>query len=256
MQGLILHEYVASAYGVIIPEQRKSESHIRRVAQMLDCVLAGDPRPLTAARPPENRLVGVCHHFMLFLVAMLCAKGVPARARCGFASYFNPGYFEDHWICEYWNTGEERWVRLEVQSDEVWRRMLKIDFDPLDVPPDRFVTAGDAWVQCRAGQADASKFGIFKGNLRGHWFIAGNLVRISGRSTRWKCCRGTSGARAMPRLAEPLQDDQLTFFDQLAARTCAPDASFEQLRRLYQDDNRVLVPATVFNAVLNRAEAT
>jgi hypothetical protein len=60
----------------------------------------------------------------------------------------------------------------------------------------------------------------------------------------------------MPRLAEPLQDDQLTFFDQLAARTCAPDASFEQLRRLYQDDNRVLVPATVFNAVLNRAEAT
>jgi len=177
VQGLALHEYVASAYGVAIPEQRKSESHIRRVERMLERLLAIDSQPLTDARAPEKRLVGVCHHFMLFLVAMLRAKGVPARGhRGGFGSYFNPGYFEDHVVCEYWNATEARWVRVDPQLDEVWRKMLKIDFDPLDVPDDRFVIADDAWTQCRAGEADPLQFGIFRGDLRGLWFIAGNLV--------------------------------------------------------------------------------
>jgi transglutaminase-like putative cysteine protease len=52
---------------------------------------------ISTARPPQKRLVGVCHHPMLLLVAMLRAQGVPARARSGFGSYFNPGFFEDHW---------------------------------------------------------------------------------------------------------------------------------------------------------------
>lgn len=31
---------------------------------------------------------------------------------------------------------------------------LKIEHAVLDVPRDRFLIAGDAWVQCRAGKAD------------------------------------------------------------------------------------------------------
>jgi len=34
-----------------------------------------------------------------------------------------------------------------------------------------------AWTKCRSGALDALKFGIFQGNLRGWWFIAGNLVK-------------------------------------------------------------------------------
>jgi hypothetical protein len=254
VQGLALHEYMASAYGVTIPEQRRSESHIRRVDRMLDRLLAEDARPLTVARPPEKRLVGVCHHFMLFLVAMLRAKGIPARGRRGFGSYLNSGYFEDHVVCEYWNAVEARWIRLEPQSDEVWREMLKIDFDPLDVPPDRFVIAADAWVRCRAGQADPSKFGIFKGDLRGLWFIAGNLVHDVAALNKMEMLQWDVWG-AMPRPDEPLRHDQLAFFDRLAALTRAPDSSFAELRRLYEGDDRVRVPATVFNAVLNRPEA-
>jgi hypothetical protein len=102
VQGLALHEYMSGAYSVAIPDERRSESHIRPVERMLERLLAHDGRPLTLARPPEKRLVGVCHHSMLLLVAMLRAQGVPAWARCGFGAYFNPGYFEDHWVCEYW----------------------------------------------------------------------------------------------------------------------------------------------------------
>jgi hypothetical protein len=47
----------------------------------------------------------------------------------------------------------------------------------LDVPRDRFLVAGDAWLQCRAGQADLSRFGIQFAGLRGLWFVAGSIVR-------------------------------------------------------------------------------
>ncbi len=33
-----------------------------------------------------------------------------------------------------------------------------------------------------------------------------------------------------------------------------PDKSFDELRKLYENDDRVRVPATVFNALLNRPE--
>src|SRR5437870_11684810 len=165
VQGLTLHEFVASSlYGVALSEHRKSESHIREVERMLDRLLSIDGRSLDVARPPVGRLVGVCRHFVVLLLAMLRALHVPARWRCGFGSYFNPGFFEDHVVCEYWNAAETRWVFVDAQFDDVWREKAKIDHDVLDVPRDRFLVAADAWTRCRAGHADASKFGTVNGN--------------------------------------------------------------------------------------------
>jgi hypothetical protein len=59
----------------------------------------------------------------------------------------------------------------------------------------------------------------------------------------------------MPSPEEPIQEDQLAFFDRLAILTRSPDTAFAELRRLYESDDRLRVPATVFNAVLNRPEA-
>jgi transglutaminase superfamily protein len=141
VQGLAIHEFVASDfYGVRIPDSRRSESHLRRVDRMLDRLLAIDDRPLTTARPADKRLVGVCHHFMLLLVAMLRAKGVPARARCGFGAYFNPGFFEDHWVCEYWKAADARWV-------------LARDFSKLALPPGAATRWLGAVPPGRVGQA-------------------------------------------------------------------------------------------------------
>lgn len=132
--------------------------------------------------------------------------------------------------------------------------MLTLDFDPLDVPHDRFLIAGDAWAQCRAGEADAATFGIFVGEQRGLWFIAGDLVRDLAALNKMEMLAWDRWG-AMPRPGETLQQDQLAFFDRLAALTRAPDASFKELRELYVDDERLRVPATVFNAVLERTEA-
>jgi hypothetical protein len=254
VQGLAIHEYMADAYGLTIPDERKSESHIRPIETILDRLLAIDARPLAVNRAPNKRVVGVCHHFALFTVAMLRAKGVPARARFGFGSYFNPPYFEEHIVCEYWNAAEARWVLVDAQFDEVWRKELEIDHDVLDVPRDRFLIAGDAWAQCRAGQADASKFGIFVGNLRGLWFIAAELVRDLAALNKIEMLPWDIWG-AMPQPNERLDDHRLEFFDRLAALTRSPDASFTELRALYESDDRLRVPATVFNAALQRPES-
>jgi molybdopterin converting factor small subunit len=255
VQGLAVHEFVASEfYGFDVPEERKGESHIRRVEAMLDRILAIAPRPLSVARPPEKRLVGVCHHFVLLLVAMLRAHGVPARARCGFGSYFNPPYFEDHWVCEYWEAAAGRWALADPQFDEVWRSQLRIDHDVLDVPRDRFLVAGDAWERCRAGQGDPARFGIIKGNLRGLWFIAGDLVRDLAALNKVETLPWDVWG-AMPGPDAPLRDEQLALFDRLAALTQKPDASFAEVRGLYEDDGRLRVPGTVFNSLLQRQEA-
>jgi hypothetical protein len=191
---------------------------------------------------------------MLFLIAMLRAKGIPARARCGFGAYFNPPYFEDHWVCEYWNADEERWILVDPQFDEVWREKLSIKHDVLDVPRDQFLLAADAWDQCRKGEADPSKFGIYFTGLRGLWFIAGSLVRDVAALNKMEMLPwGVWGVQ--PRPDQPLNDEQRAFFDRLAALTRAPDASFDELRRLYERDDQLRVRATVFNAVLNRSEA-
>ena len=254
VQGLVIHEFVASSfYGVTLPDQRLSESHIRPVERMLERLLALDDRPLSVARPPEKRLVGTCRHFVVLLLAALRSKRMPARCRVGFGAYFNPGFFEDHWVCEYWSVGQKRWMLADPQFDEVWRARLHIQHDILDVPRDHFLTASAAWSLCRMGKTDPSKFGIIKGNLRGPWFVASDLVRdVSALNQREMLPWDVWGS--MPRPNTELDKEQLEWFDRVATLTRTPDEWFDELLRLYENDDRLRVPPKVFNAVLNRSE--
>lgn len=249
--GLVIHEYLASNYGLTVPNERKSESHIRPVEQMLGHIVALDPSPLSDTRPPEKRLVGICRHFEVLLVTFLRGKQIPARIRRGFGTYFDPRMSVDHEITEYWNAEAAHWVRVDAQLDEVQRRVLQIDFDPLEVPTDRFIIPAVAWQDCRSGRADPKTFGIFE--MSGLWFIASNLVReVAWLNKREMLPWDVWGA--MPKPEQTLGEKDLVFFDRLAALTRDPDASFDELRTLYETDDRIRVPGRVFNATLNREE--
>ena len=249
VQGVLVHEHVAPAYGLTLSAAKHAEAHVRPVEAMLEHIAAGDPRPLPVARPAGERQVGVCRHFALLHVAMLRHQGVPARARCGFGCYFEKGKYLDHWVTEYWNEARGNWVLVDSQLDQRQRELFAIAFDPLDVPRDRFLIAGDAWALCRSGQADPAAFGIF--DMHGLWFIASNVIRdLAALNNREMLPWDGWGAMAP-------QDDRLdlAFIDRLAALTRAPDRHFDELRKLYQNDRRVRVPAVVFNHVLNCEQA-
>lgn len=254
IQHLVIYDVIAKDfYDYKVPADRAGELHIRRLEALLDRAFELDRRPLADGRPPEKRVVGRCHHFVLLLVGMLRAKGTPARARCGFGSYFNPGFFEDHWVCEYWNADRGRWMLADPQFDSVWRTKLKIDHDVLDVPRDRFLIAGDAWLRCRAGGADPATFGIEFERLRGLWYVAGNVIRDVAALNKVEMLPWDVWG-AMPRPDERQSGEALDFFDRLAARTREPDSARHELRLIYEWDDRVRVPASVFNALRHRPE--
>ncbi len=161
IQGVLIHRDMAPfLYNLNLSEEQRDDGNIRPIAQMRTRIGALDPRPLTIAREPAHRLPSVCRHFSVMLCSILREQGVPARARCGFGSYFNAGKLEDHWVCEYWNAGQARWILVDAQLDAQQRKAFNIDFDPIDVPDDRFIIAGDAWQMCRSGRADPNRFGL------------------------------------------------------------------------------------------------
>jgi transglutaminase-like putative cysteine protease len=252
-QGLLIHEHIAQAYGVTLTDEDRSTVHIRPVEQLLERIIARDDRPLATGRAVADRVAGNCRHFTVLMVAMLRAQGTPARARCGFGAYFVDGLFEDHWVCEYWHAGQERWMLVDAQIDEKQRGMFRIDFDLTDVPRDRFLVAGDAWARCRAGAADPRAFGLSTLNEAGYWWIAGNLMRDVAALDNiellpWDCWG------AMPKPEEQIDDDRNALYDRLAALTHDPEADFAELRRLCREDDRVRVPSAVYNELRDRAE--
>lgn len=252
-QGLLIHEHMAQAYGVELSDEDRRSVYLRPVERMMERVLARDDRPLATARPVEVRLAGNCRHFTVLMVAMLRAQGVPARARCGFGGYFVTDRFEDHWVCEYWHAGQQRWILVDAQIDQVQQRLFRPDFNLLDVPRDRFVIAGDAWVQCRAGESDPAKYGLSILNEAGLWWIAANLVRDAAALNSMEMLPGDVWG-VMPRPEDSIDENRLALFDRLAAVTRKPDATFDEMRSLYNDDDRLRVPPTVYNAGLNRED--
>jgi hypothetical protein len=254
IQGVLIHRDMASfAYGVTFSDERKNDAHIRPIEDMLARIRALDDRPLTVAREPGHRMAGVCRHFSVMLCAILRSQGVAARARCGFGAYFTPGKFEDHWVCEYWNPGQARWILVDAQLDAVQRNLLHPDFDPLDVPRNRFIIAGDAWRMCRAGRAQADGFGLsHMPGLSGMWFIAGNVLRDLASLNRMELLPWDVWG-SMQMSDAGLLDEIGALLDRAAALTLAGDEAFSEVRAIYEDD-RLRVPPMVFNALRNAPE--
>jgi hypothetical protein len=247
VQGLLIHEHIAPAYGVALSAEQHAQAHMRGVEKILDSIARQDKRPLATARPAGERVVGVCRHFTLMHVAMLRRQGMAARARCGFGAYFEKGKFLDHWVTEYWNEDARRWILVDAQLDQRQRELFGVSFDPLDVPRDQFLVAGDAWRLCRSGKADPQAFGIL--DMHGLWFITSNVIRdVAALNNHEMLPWDVWGA-----MTQKDSELDLPFIDRLAEFSHAPDRHFGELRAAYKD-KRVAVPGTVFNAVLNRSD--
>jgi hypothetical protein len=175
VQQVLVHEAFADLYGTSFSAAQLEGKQIHDASRTLAHARALAPTPLRE-RPPAQRSVCVCRHFATLCVAVMRGKGIPSRARCGFANYFLPGKHVDHWVAEYWHAGEGRWHLVDSQVDDLQRKYFGIDFDTLDVPRDRFLVAGDAWHACRRG-ADPMSFGIAGTPMWGLVEVYGDLFQ-------------------------------------------------------------------------------
>ncbi len=247
VQGLLIHRDIAPwLYGLQLSKERQDVANLRPVREMLSEILRLDARSLAEKREPSRRMPCVCRHFATLLCAILREQGVPARARCGFGAYFIPGRFEDHWVAEYWSDEQGRWVLVDAQLDAVQRKAFRIDIDPLDVPRDRFVVAGDAWRRCREGKLDPNLFGLTIINEAGLWWIAQNLIRDLASLNRTEMLPWDVWG-AMPEPADKISDEDLALLDRVAELTIAGDHLLPQIQETYRDV-RLRLPDIIFNA--------
>ncbi len=240
IQGVMVHIFWAERYGLALPEERKAEVQLRWVDRQLARMLELTAAPLTTPRPHERKLVGNCRDFSVLTTALLRHQGIPARARCGFGTYFLPDHYEDHWICEYWDAAQARWILVDAQLDALMRDALNLDFDPLDVPRDRFIVGGKAWQLCRNGEANPETFGIF--DMHGIEFVRGNLIRDFLAFNKVEILPWDGGWGYITELAEEEKDNVYTIMDRVAAlimawdETQATPAVFTDIRTLYDTD--------------------
>jgi hypothetical protein len=237
VQNNLIHVFWGQAYGVEFSDTRKAEVQIRSAAEMLRRIFQTDPAPLTTARPPEKKLVGNCRHFSLLLCTLLRHQGIPARARCGFGAYFMPGLYIDHWVCEYYHAAQGRWIQVDAQLDKVQRDALNIDFDPFDVPRDRFLNGGRAWEMCRQEGVDPDLFGIM--DLKGLWFVRGDLIRDFAALNKVELLPWDSWGLILA-FDMDIPDDGYRLLDRVAA--LCQDGAFDEVRALYDTDERLRVP--------------
>lgn len=175
VQGLLVHGDHLEFYDLTSSDVAENSRTTLSVADRLTQLALRDGQAPLAFRQPTDRAVGTCRDFALMTCALLREASVPARVRCGFATYFAPSRYEDHWVTEYWSQDDRSWHLADAQLDSEHRSVLGIAFAPHDLPAGTYVNAAQAWRMVRSGKRPAEDFG--HGDAVGEWFLRVNLVR-------------------------------------------------------------------------------
>ncbi|MCB9823097.1 transglutaminase domain-containing protein [Candidatus Nomurabacteria bacterium] len=274
VQGIILHDMWIGRYNVTPKSGQWCSALAPSMEDLLDTVVAIDKEEPFQHREPGERVIACCREFSTMLCGILRAKGIAARARCGFAPYLaQDGYFEDHWMCEVWDGS--RWQRVDPQIDNFQLNTIKnyakkhdnlgseyrstlLELNPLDLKPTDFLLAGDVWLKYRAGKIDPRKFGIDTDLRRyniisppfGEWFIRGNLIRDFLALNKIEILPFVEGLEksknywANWRIVLPdakVSESDTALFDMIAELSLYADNNLEEIQRLYKE-NELLHP--------------
>lgn len=277
-QGLLVHVIWIGYYDINYIEANEYAQKTAYMEDLLDKALELDSSNLAIPRHPRDRVIVCCREFATLMCALLRAKGIPARSRCGFAYYFSwNGQYEDHWICEYWNG--TRWVMADPQIDAFqqssvisWslnsgcsneKLMEKTrQFNPRDLKTDEFITAGHAWKLCRSGGAYPGNFGISCpirpewgiDSLYGLWFVRGQLLRDFAAVNKVetvpylvRICKGLDWKpwRLVASKDSELTGDDLSLLDYIAELLTDVDANFGKIREAYSANSDLAVPEEI-----------
>ncbi|PIZ04941.1 MAG: hypothetical protein COY58_01360 [Gammaproteobacteria bacterium CG_4_10_14_0_8_um_filter_38_16] len=161
VNALFLHYADEKLFSCQIDKNRYDELNLRYVDLIIKKILQKNIALLSQNRAIEDRILGVCRDTALLCCSILRSRGIPARLRSGFVSYFIPGLFLDGFCLEYFDEKSLRWKRVDTRTTSLHcdYHQIKIDFDLFDLPEDKFISSAKAWQLCRSGKANPNRFG-------------------------------------------------------------------------------------------------
>jgi hypothetical protein len=238
LQGAIMHRDGALwRFGVLLNEERYAEGETLRVRDMLAKIGELDERP------PHERFAGTCRDYCVLLCSMLRHRGVPARIRGGYGNYNwscgAPHLFDDHWVVEHWSA-EHGWRRVDAQVAGKASTDYRVEFDAFDVPRDRWVVAGQVWLDGRAGLRDAEQFVVSGLRRRGLTVVRETVLRDLAALNRvegfpWEMWG------IMNKPFEDLTASELELLDS-AAEISARGGTLDDAKRLYEAHSELRAP--------------
>lgn len=239
VQNIYIHAHVAHLYGVEITPSGWEESRVRDIRSKIERIKEKGYTPLTQTRRSKEKYVGICRDLTITTVAFLREIGIPARARCGFATYLTQGKFEDHWLVEYYNVNENRWIKVDAQMDKVQQKIFPIK-NPFDVTDDEFITGPRAWQMCRQAKADPNLFGILE--WWGYGYLSCNLILDANALLKlpmqpwdiWPGYKTLGNDDFTPAIMDDLDD--------LAQHVLDADHNFERYTQYMNNNKKVIVP--------------
>ncbi len=247
-QNILIHQHWAKKYGVSLNKQRVEEPWVRRFEDKLKFLKKIGFHHVSEKKSVEEKMVGICRDYAVVAAALCRECGIPARARCGFGTYFEEGKYIDHWVLEYYNEDKEKWILVDPQLDTFQQEQLSITFNPLDIDDTHFITGPRAWLMCRENKADANLFGIFQ--WWGYDYLKCNLILdvnslIKVPMQPWD---GWAGYKNM-QVSEMTEEDYNTL-DELSQLALQVDDNLDALHTYIKQHNKIKVPDD-FNHVIN-----
>lgn len=196
---------------------------------ILNELLRRDPE-YSFNRKTKDKLHLCCREQSVLLASILKAKGIPCRARSGFAPYISDGDVGfDHWITEWYDEKNGRWVLTDADCCEE-----KIDFDPFDFGHEKFIFGAQAYLGLRDGTYETRQISFasnpptlgIKAALWGMFFDFHALM--NDEIFFWH----------KPRYLEEcdynFSEEQLSELDNLARLMLDPDKNFSELKKIWE----------------------
>jgi formylglycine-generating enzyme len=146
-----------------IPRERWNEMlKYPTVESILAGLILYNPGGFVKDRKPQDKLVLGCREYAIILASVLKYRGIPARVRCGHATYLYPGFHVSHTICEVWNKKDNRWMIVDP------------GLNLIDFSREKFDFSTEAWLQMHNKEIDPDQYGI-PGRYTGYSSVLGKV---------------------------------------------------------------------------------
>lgn len=212
--------------------KNEDELYITAVA-MIAGILRLDGAGFTKNRDVTKRITVSCRQASVLFSAILKAKGIPCRSRAGFMDFGDAGEsYMEHWVNEYWDFGESRWVLADV--DGYYEYEPRFGYSQFDLPRRKFVTASEAWLGLRKGTLH-KKLDVFSSDpLEGiceYLFMDFHALMNNEIFYSYQPQYLRGGIRN-------LSEEELGELDELAKLLAEPDENRERIEHLWADNEK------------------
>lgn len=215
--------------------KNEDELYITAVS-MIAGILRLDKTGFTKNKDVTKRITVSCRQASILFCAILKAKGIPCRSRAGFMDFGDIGdSYLEHWVNEYWNFAENRWVLADV--DGYYEYEQRFGYSQFDLPRRKFVTASEAWLGLRENTLN-KKIDVFSPNLLEgvceYLFMDFHALMNNEIFYSYQPLYLRNGIETLP-------ENELRELDDLARLLAEPDKNMEQLEHLWLTNEKLTV---------------